>query len=215
MTDIENLSDELVRYERQIVPPDCELIAGLDEAGRGPLAGPVVAAAVVLPIWEPIPGVFDSKALTASQRENVFASILDVAFDIGIGMTDQRVIDEINILEGTKLAMHQALANLVVKPDFILIDAVSIPEFDNIRQKAIIKGDQKCYSIAAASIVAKVVRDRLMRRFHLKYPAYNFAQNKGYGTKEHIEAIARVGPCPLHRRTFKRVKEFCTNPKNT
>jgi len=111
--------------------------------------------------------------------------------------------------------MREALDSLIVKPEFVLIDALSIPDIGDIPQKAIIKGDQKCYSVAAASIVAKVVRDRLMSKFHLKYPAYNFARNKGYGTQEHLNALARVGPCPLHRRSFKRVKEFCITKDNS
>ncbi len=208
MIDTGKSSKRLLAYEKEILPPECGFVAGLDEAGRGPLAGPVVAAAVMLPLDVPIEGVFDSKALTPAQREKVFAKIVNLAIDIGIGLADQELIDRINILQGTIQAMRGALCNLLVKPDYVLIDALSIPDIDDIPQKAVIKGDQKCYSIAAASIVAKVVRDRLMNRLHLRYPEYNFARNKGYGTREHIEAIVRVGPCPLHRRTFKRVKEF-------
>ena len=209
MVDKKITSERLFANERDLLPPACGLIAGVDEAGRGPLAGPVVAAAVVLPLGIPIEGVFDSKALTHIQRERVFIEILRHAIDIGIGMADQDLIDRINILQGTIQAMREALAGLVVQPEYILIDALSIPNMDGIPQKAIIKGDQRCYSIAAASIVAKVIRDRMMKRLHIKYPAYNFVQNKGYGTKEHIEALVRIGPCPVHRRTFKRVKEFC------
>jgi ribonuclease HII len=209
MTNFNNISKKLFTFEREILPQGCGLIAGLDEAGRGPLAGPVVAAAVVLPLGAPIDGVFDSKALSPAKREKVFFKIVNRAIDIGIGLVGQDLIDQINILQSTIQAMRQALNKLIVKPEFILIDALSIPETCKIPQKAVIKGDQKCYSIAAASIVAKVVRDRLMKKFHLKYPEYNFESNKGYGTQEHLKALASVGPCPLHRRSFKRVKELC------
>lgn len=211
----DNIAEKLLAFEREIVPPGCGIVAGIDEAGRGPLAGPVVAAAVVLPLGMPIDGVFDSKALTPAQREKVFIKIRDLAIDIGIGLADQVLIDKINILQSTIQAMREALDSLIVKPEFVLIDALSIPDIGDIPQKAIIKGDQKCYSVAAASIVAKVFRDELMRKFHLKYPAYNFARNKGYGTQEHLNALARVGPCHLHRRSFKRVKEFCITENNS
>jgi ribonuclease HII len=209
MNNSDNISKKLLAFEKEILPQGCGLVAGLDEAGRGPLAGPVVAAAVVLPLGAPIDDVFDSKALSPGKREKIFLKIVNRAIDIGIGLVGQDLIDQINILQSTIQAMRQALNKLIVKPEFILIDALSIPDAGNIPQKAIIKGDQKCYSIAAASIVAKVVRDRLMNKFHLKYPEYNFVRNKGYGTQEHLKAIASVGPCPLHRRSFKRVKEFC------
>ena len=201
--------NELIAFEREILPSDSKMAAGLDEAGRGPLAGPVVAAAVILPRNAGIDGIFDSKALTLAQRERAFGKILGRAIDIGIGLADQTLIDKINILQATIQAMRAAISNLLVRPDWLLIDAVYIPNMDDINQKPVIKGDQKSYSIAAASIVAKVVRDRLMNKLHLRYPSYNFARNKGYGTKEHIETLARMGPCPLHRRTFNKVKEFC------
>ncbi len=200
---------ELIEFEQNILPPECRLVAGIDEAGRGPLAGPVLSAAVILPHGIQIEGIFDSKALTPLQRERAFDKIVSLAIDIGIGVVDADVIDRINILQATIMAMQFAVKDLLVIPDCILIDAVSLPGLDNIVQKSIIKGDEKSYSIAAASIVAKVIRDRLMNRLHIKYPAYNFAKNKGYGTKEHIGAIAKAGPCPVHRLTFNKVREFC------
>lgn len=201
--------EDLIRFERQIVPKDCRLVAGIDEAGRGPLAGPVLAAAVILPQDIHIEGIFDSKALSPMQRERVFRRIVSLAIDIGIGLADPDLIDQINILQATILAMQAAINNLLVKPDYILIDALSLPDFEGIKQRSIIKGDQKSYSIAAASIIAKVIRDRLMKRLHLRYPVYCFDRNKGYGTKEHLEALARAGICPQHRKSFKRVRELC------
>lgn len=201
--------NDLIAFERKILPPECKIVAGIDEAGRGSLAGPVLAAAVILPHDIQIEGIFDSKALTPAQRERAFRRIVSLGIDIGIGLADHDMIDRINILQSTIQAMQAAISNLLVRPDCVLIDAMSIPGMDDMEQKLVIKGDQRCYSIAAASIVAKVIRDRLMNRLHLRYPVYNFTKNKGYGTKEHIETLARLGPCPLHRRTFKRVKEFC------
>ncbi|MBN2372262.1 ribonuclease HII [bacterium] len=209
MTKICKAVNDLAAFEREILPPDCNIVAGLDEAGRGPLAGPVIAAAVILPQDDLIDGIYDSKALTPAQREMAFEEIVSRSVDIGIGLADHTLIDEINILQATVRAMRAAISNLLVRPDCVLIDAVNIPGMDDIHQRPVIKGDQKSYSIAAASIVAKVVRDRLMNRLHLRYPVYNFARNKGYGTKDHIEALARFGPCPLHRLTFNKVKEFC------
>ena len=207
--DIPAVSKRLFAFERSLVTPGTGLIAGIDEAGRGPLAGPVVAAAVILPLNSPIEGVFDSKALTPLERERIFVEIVNQALDIGVGIADRECIDRENILQATIHAMRQALERLLVRPEYILIDALTIPGFDDIPQRGIVKGDQRCYSIAAASIVAKVLRDRMMHRFHHTYPAYNFASNKGYGTREHIETLVRIGPCPLHRRTFRKVKELC------
>jgi ribonuclease HII len=202
---------DLIEYEKSLLPSESRLVAGVDEAGRGPLAGPVLAAAVIMPNSTPIEGIFDSKALTQKERERVFLRIVSLAIDIGVGLADPDMIDKINILQATIQAMYAAIENLLVRPDYVLIDAVHIPALDGdgIQQKSVIKGDQKCYSIAAASIVAKVIRDRLMNKLHIKYPSYNFAQNKGYGTKEHLEALVKVGPSPVHRKTFKRVKELC------
>lgn len=199
--------NRLIEYEQAIVPANCLLIAGIDEAGRGPLAGPVLAAAVIMPQNMFIDGIYDSKALSPQQRERLFNKIVSLAIDIGIGIVDSNVIDEINILNASIQAMQAAYENLIVKPDCLLIDAISLPEQKGIIQIPIIKGDQKCYSIAASSIVAKVVRDRLMNRIHRRFPEYNFYKNKGYGTREHIMTIERIGPCPEHRRSFKRVRE--------
>lgn len=180
------------------------LIAGIDEAGRGPLAGPVVASAVILPKGISIPSIDDSKKLSAKKREQLYDVISKEAVGIGIGIVDEKKIDEINILQAAIMAMKIAVGQLNIKPDFILSDAVSLSDL-NIPQKAIIKGDSKSISIAAASIIAKVTRDRLMHEYHKKYPAYNFISNKGYGTAEHLEMLRKHGPCEIHRRSFKGV----------
>ncbi len=180
------------------------LIAGIDEAGRGPLAGPVVASAVILPKGICIPSIDDSKKLSAKKREQLFGVILKEAVGIGIGIVDEKIIDEINILQAAIMAMKIAVEKLSIMPGFILSDAVSLADL-NIPQKAIVKGDSKSISIAAASIIAKVTRDRLMHEYHKKYPNYNFHSNKGYGTAEHLEMLRKHGPCEIHRRTFKGV----------
>lgn len=187
-----------------------KLIVGLDEVGRGPLAGPVCAAAVILP--DPIPEriintVKDSKSLSAAKRERLFDFIMEDASHVSIGEVDETKIDEINILEATKLAMIRALDGLSAPYDMLLIDGNFKLDVDT-PQESIIKGDSKSISIAAASIVAKVHRDRLMDEYHEKYPEYGFAKNKGYGTKEHCDAIKAHGVCEIHRKSFKRVKEF-------
>jgi ribonuclease HII len=182
-------------------------IAGVDEAGRGPLAGPVVAAAVILPKGGVSQKLFDSKAISAKKRESLSKSILSEALGVGIGVVGQEEIDCLNILQATLKAMILAVKNLPVSPDFILIDGsqgLKLP----IPQKPIRKGDQLCNSIAAASIIAKVTRDRMMLECHQRYPQYNFARHKGYGTKEHREAIEKFGICDLHRKTFRGVKEY-------
>jgi len=182
--------------------------AGVDEAGRGPLAGPVVAAAVVFPNGLFIEGVRDSKQLTPLQREKLYQKIQSQAADYAIGIVDHDVIDRINILQATRLAMRQAVLALKKPPDFLLIDAVHLPDVA-IHQLAIIKGDALCHSIAAASILAKVTRDRLMLEYHQAYPQYNFFSHKGYGTAEHLKKLQEYGPCPIHRRSFKGVEELC------
>jgi ribonuclease HII len=182
--------------------------AGVDEAGRGPLAGPVVAAAVVFPNGLFIEGVRDSKQLTSLQREKLYQSIQSQAMDYGVGIVDHEVIDRINILQATRLAMRQAVLALKKPPDFLLIDAVDLPDMA-IPQLAIVKGDVLCHSIAAASILAKVTRDRLMLEYHQTYPQYNFFSHKGYGTEEHLKKLKEYGPCPIHRRSFKGVQELC------
>ena len=181
-----------------------QLIAGLDEAGRGPLAGPVVAAVVILPRRFALPGLNDSKQVTEASRERLYQAILKQAVASGVGLADEREIERINILQATRQAMCRAVQGLPVSPDFLLLDAVSLPSV-RVPQRPIIKGDGFSVSIAAASILAKVTRDRLMRDYHQRYPQYNFHSHKGYGTPEHLRLLARHGPCAAHRQTFRRV----------
>ena len=179
-------------------------IAGVDEVGRGPLAGPVVAAAVVLPEDFDVLGIDNSKKLSEKRREELFDVILEKAVAWGIGMADHSTIDEINILQATKLAMKDAIADLSGKLegiDYVIFDAVKINDL-KLPQEAVIKGDSKILAVAAASIVAKVTRDRMMVAYAEEYPGYGFEKNKGYGTKQHYEGIARQGICPIHRKTF-------------
>lgn len=181
-------------------------IAGIDEAGRGPLAGPVVCACVIMPLDEDklIDGINDSKKLTEKKREELYDKIIERAIAYSIVEVDERTIDRINILNATKHGMKRALDGLKVKPDIVLIDAVKLDT--DLPQDNIIKGDAKSYNIASASILAKVYRDRLMKKLSVKYPQYNFAKHKGYGTKEHIENLKKYGKCELHRETF--IKNF-------
>ena len=190
---------ELSAYERQFA--ELGLVCGIDEVGRGPLAGPVVTAAVILPKDEEILYINDSKKLSAGKREELSAIILEKAVAYGFGEADHNRIDEINILQATYEAMRQAINNLGIKPDILLNDAVTIPGVD-IRQVPIIKGDAKSVSIGAASIIAKVKRDAYMDEMDKIYPGYGFASNKGYGSAAHIEAIKRLGPCEIHRRSY-------------
>jgi ribonuclease HII len=183
---------------------DHAIIAGLDEAGRGPLAGPVVAAAVILPAGIVIDGLRDSKRIAEKQRKKVFWQIVRNALSIGVGIIEAEEIDRINILQSTKRAMECAIKDLPVKPDVLLIDAVSLTN-TKIKQNSIIKGESVSASIAAASIIAKVVRDDIMLDYDKKYPAYNFESHKGYGTREHVECIRQYGPCPIHRKSFRKV----------
>ena len=178
-------------------------IAGVDEVGRGPLAGPVVAAAVILPEDFDVPGVDDSKKLSEKRREELFDIITERAVAYGIGMADHSIIDEINILQATKLAMKEAISSLQQQPDYILFDAMRIDDLE-IPQESLIKGDAKVLAVAAASIVAKVTRDRMMAEYSAEYPGYAFEKNKGYGTKAHYEGLREHGMCPIHRRTFLR-----------
>ncbi|MGE0644170.1 MAG: ribonuclease HII [Nitrospira sp.] len=181
-------------------------IAGLDEAGRGPLAGPVIAAAVILPPRCRLRGINDSKQLSAKDREQVYLAILEHAVGVGVGSADAAEIDQLNILHATRLAMHRAIDQLAPPPDYLLIDAVALPRL-SVPSKPIIKGDSLSLSIAAASIIAKVTRDRLMADYHEKFPQYGFLSHKGYGTVEHLERLARHGPCSIHRRTFSPVQD--------
>jgi len=180
------------------------LIAGVDEAGRGPLAGPVVAAAVIMPMGLTISGVKDSKKMTEKARERAFYVINQNAVAVGIGVISHRAIDESNILNASLEAMKQALSCLDPAPEYVLIDGINeIPAI--IPQRCIKRGDQLSHSISAASIIAKVYRDRIMRSYHILYPEYGFKKNKGYGTAAHLAALRRYGPCPIHRLTFRGV----------
>ena len=198
--EIERIQGMLV-YEREYGPQG--ILCGIDEVGRGPLAGPVVAGAVILPKDCQILYLNDSKKLTARRRELLYDEIMEKAVAVGIGVVSQEVIDDINILQATYEAMRQAVGKLSVCPDILLNDAVTIPGLPQ-KQVPIIKGDAKSLSIAAASVVAKVTRDRMMEALDAKYPEYGFASNKGYGSAAHMAALREYGPCPLHRRTFIR-----------
>ena len=198
--EIERIQGMLV-YEREYGPQG--ILCGIDEVGRGPLAGPVVAGAVILPKDCQILYLNDSKKLTARRRELLYDEIMEKAVAVGIGVVSQEVIDDINILQATYEAMRQAVGKLSVCPDILLNDAVTIPGLPQ-KQVPIIKGDAKSLSIAAASVVAKVTRDRMMEALDAKYPEYGFASNKGYGSAAHMAALREYGPCPFHRRTFIR-----------
>lgn len=190
---------KLSEFERKY--SDYEFICGIDEVGRGPLAGPVVAGAVILPKDCDILYINDSKKLSAKKREELYEVIMEKAVCAKTAVVSPKVIDEINILQATYEAMRQAIANLSIKPELLLNDAVMIPGVD-IKQVPIIKGDAKSISIGAASIMAKVYRDHMMEEYDKVFPGYDFASNKGYGSKEHIEALHRLGPCPIHRCSF-------------
>ncbi|MFZ3587940.1 ribonuclease HII [Bacillus sp. DJP31] len=197
--------DEMSKYEKDLYENGFEMIAGVDEVGRGPLAGPVLAAAVILPKHFSVLGINDSKQLSHEKREEYFHLIGEQAISIGIGMIPSYQVDEVNIYEATKLAMIQAITRLDPLPHFLLIDAMKL-ELD-IPQLSIVKGDEKSVSIAAASIVAKVVRDRYMRKLGEEYPNYGFQSHMGYGTKQHLEAISNFGIISEHRRSFSPIKE--------
>ncbi len=197
---------DLQYFENRALARGFVTIAGIDEAGRGPLAGPVVAAAVILPAGGAIEGVTDSKLLTARQRERFYDAIYERAVSIGVAIVDAGEIDRINILQASRLAMKMAAANLRPPADCLLIDGNTGIELD-VFQRAIPKGDRRSASIAAASVVAKVSRDRLMQQYHRHYPQYGFDRHKGYPTRAHREAICRFGCCPIHRRTFRGVRE--------
>lgn len=196
----------LRRYEAEFWAAGAESVAGVDEAGRGPLAGPVVAAAVVLQRDVEIPGIDDSKRLTPAKREELYERIMSDAVAVGVGSSSEKVIDEINILRATFRAMREAVAGLGRRPDHVLVDGDRIPELE-IPQSAIPRGDEKSAAIAAASIIAKVTRDRLLVEYDGRYPGYGFARHKGYGTPQHIAALTRLGPCDIHRRSFRIVHE--------
>jgi ribonuclease HII len=196
------MTNHLYEYESKLIEQGFKLIAGIDEAGRGCLAGPVVAAAVVFPVGVNLPMINDSKKLTANQRTSLVSLINEHAIAIGIGVIEADIIDQVNISNAAKLAMYQALDNLSIKPDYVLIDYVKL-NLDNYL--AITKGDQLSVSIAAASIIAKTYRDQLMLKFDQDYPQYQFSKHKGYGTKLHLQALKEYGVCQLHRKSFSPV----------
>ena len=193
---------ELKKIDKEFFDKGLKYIAGIDEAGRGPLAGPVVVASVILPQDSMIEGINDSKKVSEAKREKLYDLIINEAISYGIGIIYQDEIDEINILQATKKGLTEAIKQMEIKPNIIMVDALSGIDTLGIPYKSIIKGDAKCYSIAAASILAKVTRDRIMREWDKIYPEYGFASHKGYGTAKHIAAIKEFGPCPIHRRSF-------------
>lgn len=197
---------KLKELENNLYSKGMNYICGIDEAGRGPLAGPVVVASVIMPKGSMIEGINDSKKISESRREKLYEKIIEEAISYGVGIIDQKEIDEINILNATKKGLTTSLKELTVKPDMILVDALNGIDTLQIPYQSIIKGDAKAYSISAASIIAKVTRDRIMREWGKIYPQYGFEKHKGYGTAAHIAAIKEYGICPLHRLSF--VKNF-------
>ena len=197
----------MLAYEKECYAREIELIAGVDEVGRGPLAGPVVAAAVILPKACKIPGLNDSKKIPKSKHKEIHEAVLQNAIAIGIGIKDNQVIDQVNIYEATKLAMMEAIGQLEPQPQHLLIDAMKLDL--PISQTSIIKGDANSLSIAAASIVAKVTRDQMMEEFDCEYPGYDFTQNAGYGTANHLAGLDKLGVTPIHRRSFEPIKSMC------
>ena len=206
MTSSKNFTS-LFSYD-EILRNDYLVIAGIDEAGRGPLAGPVAAAAVILPQGLIIDGLRDSKQVPENKRKKLFWDIVCNADGIGIGIVDAGIIDRTNILKATKLAMEMAVKDLTITPDILLIDAVTLPNCTDIVQKSIIKGESVSASIAAASIIAKTIRDDIMLAYDKEYPHYNFKKHKGYPTKGHMECIQLYGPCPIHRKSFRKVMDL-------
>lgn len=194
----------LYNYENRLKLEGYSLIAGIDEAGRGSLSGPVVAAAVILPCRLFIPYIKDSKKLSSQKRTELYCSILNKAKDVGIGVVEAKIIDRINIAQASFLAMKEAILDLKEVPDYVLVDGFKIPQL-NISQIPLIKGEDKSISIAAASIIAKVYRDNIMIQYDQKYPQYLFKKNKGYGTEEHLKALLKYGPSEIHRKSYKRV----------
>lgn len=197
----------MLAYEKELYGQGIQLIAGVDEVGRGPLAGPVVAAAVILPKGCKISGLNDSKKIPKSKHKEIYEAVREHAIAIGIGVKDNQVIDQVNIYEATKLAMIEAIGQLDPKPQHLLIDAMKLDL--PISQTSIIKGDANSLSIAAASIVAKVTRDQMMETYDQEYPGYDFAQNAGYGTAKHLAGLQKLGITPIHRRSFEPIKSIC------
>jgi ribonuclease HII len=195
---------KLKEIEKDLYQKGFKNICGIDEAGRGPLAGPVVVAGVIMPKDSMIEGVNDSKKVSEKKREKLYDLILDEAISYSVAIIGQDVIDEINILNATKQGVTKVVEGLEVKPDLIVVDALTHIDTKGVPYESIIKGDAKCYNIAAASIIAKVTRDRIMREWNEVYPQYGFSQHKGYGTAKHMEAIKEYGLCPIHRRSFTK-----------
>ena len=204
---------DLYQYEKELWKNGINLIAGMDEVGRGPLIGPVVTACVILPKDFVLEGLTDSKKLSEKKREEFYDYIMEHAISVGIGMMDEKVIDEVNIYEATKLAMYQAVEKSKVKPEHVLIDAMKLDKLE-MPSTSIIKGDAKSISIAAASVIAKVTRDRMMIELDKKYPMYGFKSHKGYPTKKHIEAIKEYGLIDGYRKTFKPISEMVKELEN-
>ena len=198
--------EKMLTYEKELYAQGIQLIAGVDEVGRGPLAGPVVAAAVILPENCKIPSLNDSKKIPKSKHQAIYQAVLDQAISVGIGVKDNHVIDQVNIYEATKLAMLEAIHELDPQPQHLLIDAMKLDL--PISQTSIIKGDANSLSIAAASIVAKVTRDQMMAAYDQEYPGYDFVQNAGYGTTKHLEGLEKQGVSPIHRRSFEPIKSM-------
>lgn len=204
--------ETMLRYEKELYSQGKTLIAGVDEVGRGPLAGPVIAAAVILPNNCKIRGLNDSKKISKKKHREMFKAVQDQALAIGIGIMDNHVIDQVNIYEATKLAMQEAIAQLTPQPEHLLIDAMKLDL--PISQTSIIKGDANSLSIAAASIVAKVIRDDLMAEYDQQFPGYDFTKNAGYGTAKHLEGLDRYGVTPIHRKTFEPIKSLIVDEKD-
>lgn len=205
-SEIERINQLKIEENKLYANEKIQAICGIDEAGRGPLAGPVVVGAVIMPKDSFIEGVNDSKKISEKKREKIYGQIIEEAIAYSVGIVDQKKIDEINILQATKLALKIAVENLETKPDVIMVDALTQIDTGGIPYISVVKGDAKNYCIAAASIIAKVTRDRIMREWDEVYPMYGFAKHKGYGTAEHIQNLKEYGPCILHRKTF--IKNF-------
>ena len=202
----------MLSYEKELYVQGIKLIAGVDEVGRGPLAGPVVAAAVILPKNCKIKGLNDSKKIPKKKHEEIFQAVKDNALAIGIGIMDNHVIDQVNIYEATKLAMKEAISKLDPQPEHLLIDAMKLDL--PITQTSIIKGDANSLSIAAASIIAKVTRDKIMANYDKEFPGYDFSQNAGYGTTKHLEGLEKHGVTPIHRKSFEPIKTLVAASKD-
>ncbi len=203
--------EDLYKFERELITKGIKLIGGIDEVGRGPLVGPVVACCCILPVNYELPGLTDSKKLSEKKREKFYDILIHDAISYGIGVIDENKIDEVNIYEATKLAMLEAINNCEIKPEHLLIDAMKLDT--DIPSTSIIKGDAKSLSIAAASVIAKVTRDRMLLELDKKYPMYDFKNNKGYPTKKHIEAINKYGIIKEHRKSYGPVKEYLERVK--